>query len=115
VVVFSPLSCCLAGYAQNQSPVVFLWGCATGFTICYSFQGQRRVLEHPANYLSPHDAVCYALFDSPAALRERPSNWEGSYSAMVELAEQLGVTDVSWHQSISHPHRKDITVAHATG
>ena len=63
------------------------------------------MLEHAANYLSPHDAVCYTLLDSGAALRERLSGWEGSYSTIVEFAERLGVTDVRWHQSISHPHR----------
>ncbi|MNL57242.1 hypothetical protein D3C87_1807890 [compost metagenome] len=85
------------------------------FTICYSFEGQRRVLEHSANCLTSHDAVCYALFDSPAVLRERPSNWEGSYSTIVEFAQRFGVTDVRWHQSISHTHRKEITAAHAIG
>ena len=83
------------------------------FTICYSFEGQRRVLEHSANCLTSHDAVCYALFDSPAVRRARPSNWEGSYSTIVEYAEQLGVTNVRWHQSISRPHCTEITAAHA--
>ncbi|MDR6927870.1 hypothetical protein J2Y56_003925 [Pseudomonas sp. BE134] len=49
-----------------------------GFTICYRFQAQKKVFEHPANCLTPHDAVCYALFDSPAVLWERPSSWEGN-------------------------------------
>lgn len=74
-----------------------------GFTICYNFQGQRTVIEHPAKSLTPHDAVCYALFHSGAFVRESPSNWDGSYAPMVELAERLGVTNVSWHQSIIHP------------
>ena len=75
-----------------------------GFTICYRFQGQKKVFEHPANCLTPHDAVCYALFDSPAVLWERPSSWEGNYATIVEFAERLGVIDVKWHKSISHPH-----------
>jgi len=34
---------------------------------------------------------------------------------MVELSEQLGVTDVSWHQPISHPHVSltEIKTAHS--
>ena len=75
-----------------------------GFTICYSFQGRKKVFEHPANFLTPNDAVCYALFDSPAVLWERPSSWEGNYATIFEFAERLGVIDVRWHKSISHPH-----------
>ena len=75
-----------------------------GFTICYSFKGQRRVLEHPADYLSPNVAVCYALLDSEAVLQEAMPHWESSYLAIVEFAEGLGITEVRWHQSISRPH-----------
>jgi hypothetical protein len=82
-----------------------------GFTICYVFEGQSRVFELSDSYLTAHDAVCYALFDSPAVLRERPSNWEGSYSAIVEFAEQLGVTNVRWHQSIAPPQHREVTEA----
>ncbi len=82
-----------------------------GFTICYAFQGQNRVFELPANHLTSHDAVCYALFDSPANIQERPSSWEGSYSAIVEFAERFGVTNVRWHQSITHPHIQEVTEA----
>ena len=77
-------------------------GRGMGFTICYSFQGKRTVIEHPAEILSPHDAVCYALLHTGVFLQERPSSWVGSYASVVELAERLGVTNVSWHQSIIH-------------
>lgn len=79
-----------------------------GFTVCYVYQGKTRVFELPDNYLTPHDAVCYALFDSPAERRERPSHWEGSYANIVEFAEQHGVTDVRWHQSLTHPHHQGL-------
>lgn len=74
-----------------------------GFTICYSFQGKRKVIEHSDDNLTPHDAVCYAFFHSGTVLLERPSGWVGSYSDMTELAERFGITDVMWHQSITQP------------
>jgi hypothetical protein len=84
-----------------------LKGSAMGFTICYTYRNENRVLELSASKLIPHDAVCYALFDSPADVLERPVRWEGSYSTIVEYAERLGVSNVRWHQSISHPHHRE--------
>lgn len=83
-----------------------------GFTICYSVQGKRTVIEHPAESLSPHDAVCYALLHTGVFLQERPSSWVGSYASVVELAERLGVTNVSWHQSIIHPSVPKLVTVH---
>lgn len=74
-----------------------------GFTLCYSAQGQRAVFEHRAESLSPHDVVCYALLlHTGVFLQKMPSSWVGSYASVVELAERLGVTNVSWYQSIIH-------------
>lgn len=71
-----------------------------GFTICYSYQGRRAVFEHSASQLSPHDAVYYSLLHTGVGFQEKSSEWAGSYSSMVEIAEKYGVTDVRWHRSI---------------
>lgn len=74
-----------------------------GFTICYSFQGRRVVLEHSANRITPHDAVYYSLLHSGVPFREQRSKWVGSFSSIIEIADGYGVTDVRWHRSITFP------------
>jgi hypothetical protein len=74
------------------------------FTICYSLQGKRVVIELDANRLSPHDAVYYSLIHSGADFRSDGSEWTGSYLSIASIAERYGITDVRWHQSVAHPH-----------
>jgi len=75
-----------------------------GFTICYSFQGKRVVIECQNNKLSSHDAVYYSMLHAGIALRKEVLSWDASYLSMVEVAERLGLTDVSWHRSLTHSH-----------
>lgn len=74
------------------------------FTICYSFQGKRVVIECHNDQLCSHDAVYYSMLHAGIALRKEVLNWDGSYLSMVEVAERLGLTDVSWHRSLAHAH-----------
>ena len=74
------------------------------FTICYSFQGNRVVIELDANRLSPHDAVYYSLIHSGVAFHSDGSEWTGCYLSIAEIAKRYGITDVRWHQSITNPH-----------
>jgi hypothetical protein len=60
-------------------------------------------MEHSDENLTPHDAVCYALYHSGTVFFERSSRWMGSYADMSELAEHFGITDVMWYQSPAHP------------
>lgn len=79
-----------------------------GFTICYSFQGTRKVIEHADDNLTPHDAVCYAFLHSGSVLLEQPARWLGSYWDMAELADRFGITDVMWFRSSIQPdHSED--------
>ena len=73
-----------------------------GFTICYRFLGNQRVLECQEDQLCGHDAVYYALLHSGAELGNIVGTWQGSYPSMVEAAERSGVSHVLWHRSISH-------------
>jgi hypothetical protein len=72
-----------------------------GFTICYRFLGNQRVLECQEDQLCGHDAVYYALLHSGAALGNIVATWQGSYPSMVEAAERSGVSNVLWHRSLS--------------
>lgn len=78
------------------------------FTICYTFQGEDRTIDVPGTSLTPHDAVCYALIDAIADLRQRPLNWEGSHSNIAEIANQHGVTNVTWDHSPAHLQGNDV-------
>lgn len=73
-----------------------------GFTICYRFLDNQRVLECQEDQLCGHDAVYYALLHSGAELGNIVGTWQGSYPSMVEAAERSGVSHVLWHRSISH-------------
>ncbi len=75
-----------------------------GFTICYSFEGNRVVLERAGYQINAHDAVCYALRHSGVAIKEHDSKWSGNLSSIIEIADRCGVTDVRWHRSITYPH-----------
>ncbi|MDE1195971.1 hypothetical protein BWR59_25855 [Pseudomonas sp. Bc-h] len=72
-----------------------------GFTICYSFRGNQRVLECQEDNLCGHDAVYYALLHSGAELGNMVGGWQGSYPSIVEAAERSGVSNVLWHKSLT--------------
>jgi len=79
-------------------------GWLMGFTICYSFQGKRVVIECQNDNLCSHDAVYFSMLHAGIALQKEVSNWDGSYLSMIEVAERFGLTDVSWHRSLAHSH-----------
>jgi hypothetical protein len=74
------------------------------FTICYSFDGNRVVLELSADRITTYDAVYYSLVHSGVAFRKQGPQWAGDLSAILEMADRYGVTDVTWHRTIKYPH-----------
>lgn len=74
------------------------------FTICYSFEGNRVVLEYSANQITTYDAVYFSLVHSGVAFNEQLSKWLDDLASIVEIADKRGVTDVTWHRTIRYPH-----------
>jgi len=74
-----------------------------GITICYSLEGRRVVLEHPADSITPHDAVYYSLLHSGVPFQEQRSTWAGRFLSIYEVAKGCGVTEVRWHRPIISP------------
>lgn len=70
------------------------------FTLCYTYRSKRVVTKIAVTSLTPYAALCYALLQSGASDNPHQASWPDSYEALLEVAQQLGLTDLSFHRSL---------------
>lgn len=76
------------------------------FTICYTCKAKRVVTRLAVEHLTPYAAVCYVLLQSGAASDADQNKWPTDFAGITQTAHSLGITGISFHQSLSSPLRR---------